>query len=78
MATSPTESPPPPLFRRRSIQVSQQWPQPTFLQPGMADLGVYISNMAASNNRPTVPFLLHFLSKKMLLFVNPFFVKPVH
>lgn len=30
MATSPTESPPPPLFRSQSIQVSQQWPQPTF------------------------------------------------
>lgn len=30
MATSPTESPPPPLFRSQSIQVSQQWSQPTF------------------------------------------------
>lgn len=63
MATSPTESPPPPLFRRRSIQVSQQWPQPTFLQPGMADLGVYIPNMAASNNRPTVPLWYIFFQK---------------
>lgn len=42
MATSPTESLPPPLFRSQSIQVSQQWPQ-----PGMADLGVYTGNMAA-------------------------------
>lgn len=30
MATSPAESLPPPLFRSQSIQVSQQWPQPTF------------------------------------------------
>lgn len=30
MATSPTESLPPPLFRSQSIQVSQQWLQPTF------------------------------------------------
>lgn len=30
MATSPTESLPPPLFPSQSIQVSQQWPQPTF------------------------------------------------
>lgn len=29
MATSPTESPPPPLFRSQSVQVRQQWLLPT-------------------------------------------------
>lgn len=45
MATSPTESPPPPLFRSQSIQASSG--HSLRLQPGMADLGVYTPNMAA-------------------------------
>lgn len=47
MATSPTELPPPPLFRSQSMQVAGSGPSLRFLQPAMADLGVYIPNMAA-------------------------------
>lgn len=75
MATSPTELPPPPLFRSQSIQVSRQWSQPTFLQPAMADLGVYIPEHGSQNNR-TLYLLLHFLRERCRAWM--LFVKPVH
>lgn len=44
MATSPTESPPPPLFRPYKLASSGHSLR---LQSGMADQGVFIPNMAA-------------------------------
>lgn len=68
MATSATESPPPPpLFRSQSKLASSGYS--LRLQPGTADMGVYIPNMAEGNN---------FLNTNGVVVESRFYVKLAH
>lgn len=72
MATSPAGSLPPPLFRSQSIQVSQQWPQPTLAAWCGSSGCVYFTNMAA---RTTCPCLLVHMDGLVVFFLHRVYVK---
>lgn len=76
MATSPTELPPPPLFCGQSIQVSQQWPQPTVCSQ-LWLIWVCISRTWQPEQSDTVPFTTFYFTRT-LLSVWMLFARPVH